>query len=144
MQNGYANQAKQYQEQAILTATPEELLILLYDGAIRFLNIAKKAMEKSEIERSHTYLIKAQNIILEFMGSLNMEIGGETARNLYRLYEYFYHRLIQANVKKDVKMVDEVLDHLRMLKATWEEAIKIAAAEKAQIAGSDIGHPVKI
>src|SRR5579884_3708680 len=115
MNNAYVKQAKQYQEQAILTATPEELLILLYEGAIRFLNLARKAIENKEIEKSHNNLIKAQKIIVELMTSLDFEIGGEVAHNLYRLYEYYHYRLVQANIKKDVTMVDEVLTHLRNL-----------------------------
>jgi flagellar protein FliS len=128
--NPYARQAEQYKKHQIETASPEEVLIMLYDGAIRFLNIAKKAIADKDIEKSHHQLIKAQNIILEFMNSLDMEIGGEIAVNLFRLYEYLHYRLVQANIKKDVAMIDEVLDHLRSLKATWEEAILIARRER--------------
>lgn len=128
--NPYARQAEQYKKQQIETAAPEEVLIMLYDGAILFLNTAKKGIAEKDVEKSHNQLIKAQNIILEFMNSLDMEIGGEIAINLYRLYEYLHYRLVQANIKKDVAMIDEVLDHLRSLKATWEEAILIARRER--------------
>lgn len=131
--NPYAKQAEQYKKQQIETASPEEVLIMLYDGAIRFLNVAKKAVEERNIEKSHKNLIKAQDIILEFMNSLDMEMGGEIATNLYRLYEYLHYRLVQANIKKDVAMIDEVLDHLRSLKTTWEEAIIIARREQQGI-----------
>ena len=67
------------------------------------------------------------------MNSLDMEIGGETAVNLHRLYSYLYYRLVQANIKKDVVMIDEVLNHLKDLKATWEEAIRITNREKASV-----------
>ncbi len=132
MMNGYANQAKKYKEQQVLNATPEEVLLLLYDGAIRFLIIAKKGMEAKDIEKSHNNLLKAQNIITEFMVTLDIEMGGETAQNLYDLYEYLHYRLVQANLKKDVTMVEEVLEHLRALKRTWQDAIKIAIKEKVQ------------
>ncbi len=132
MMNGYTNQTKKYQEQQVLNASPEEVLILLYDGAIRFLVIAKKGMEANSIEKSHNNLIKAQNIITEFMVTLDLEIGGETAQGLYDLYEYLHYRLVQANLKKDVTMIDEVLEHLRALRRTWQEAIQIAAKEKHQ------------
>lgn len=129
--NPYAQQyAKQYKAQEIQTASQEEILILLYDGAIRFLKIAKKAMGSKDIEKSHNHLIKTQRIITEFMMSLDMEIGGELAQNLYRLYDYLHYRLVQANIKKDTGMVDEVIDHLIDLRATWKEAIKKAAEEK--------------
>jgi flagellar secretion chaperone FliS len=102
---------------------------MLYDGAIRFLLIAKKAHEAKDWEKYNNHLIKAQHIVLEFMNSLDMEVGGEMAVNLFRLYEYLHYRLVQANIKKDVAMVDEVLDHLRNLKSTWEEAIRLASKE---------------
>ena len=129
MINGYAQQAKDYKKQEIMTATPGEILILLYEGAIRFLNLAKAGLQEGNPEKYHNNLLKAQRIVVEFMTSLDMEVGGEVAQNLYSLYEYYYFRLIQANLKKDVTMVDEVLEHLRNLKATWEQAIKIAAQE---------------
>jgi flagellar protein FliS len=129
--NPYLKKAEQYKQNQVETATPQEILIMLYDGAIRFLVLARKGMEEQNLEKSHKYLLKAQNIILEFMNSLDMEIGGEMALNLYRLYEYLHYRLVQANIKKDVAMIDEVLDHLRNLKATWEEAIRIANKEGA-------------
>ncbi|MGD9579818.1 MAG: flagellar export chaperone FliS [Vampirovibrionia bacterium] len=132
--NPYLNQYKKAQVQ---TASPEQILIMLYDGAIRFLNQAKIHMQNKDIEQSHTNIIKAQRIITEFMSSLDMELGGEMAENLFNLYEYLHHRLVQANIKKDVEALDEVLEHLRSLKATWEEAIKIAAKEKDDSMGDD-------
>ncbi len=132
--NGYpvvsAQQAKAYKRQQIETATPEEILLLLYDGAIRFLVISKDALKRGQIEKAHMHLIQTQNIIGEFMATLNLEIGGEVSQELYRLYEYLHHRLVEANVKKDVTMIDEVLVHLRKLRATWAEAIQRAAQEK--------------
>jgi flagellar secretion chaperone FliS len=119
-------QADQYKRCNIETATQEEILLMLYDGAIRFLVIAKKALADKDIEKYSNHLIKTQQIVLEFMNSLDIELGGETAQNLYNLYEYFHYRLVQANIKRDVTMVEEVLDHLRNLKKTWEEAIRVA------------------
>lgn len=129
---GYGQQAKQYKTQQIQTATPEEILILLYEGAIRFLAISRKAIEAEDLEKAHNHLIKTQRIITELMLSLDMDIGGDVAQNLYSLYDYLHYRLVQANLKKDVTMIDEVLDHLRALKQTWEQAIKIAAREQAE------------
>jgi flagellar protein FliS len=128
--NPYLKQAEEYKKNQIETATPEEILIMLYEGAIRFLILAKKAQTANDIEKYNKYLLKAQAIVREFMDSLDMELGGEMATNLYRLYEYLHYRLVQANIKKDVAMIDEVLDHLRSLKSTWEEAIRIAKQEK--------------
>lgn len=128
--NPYAKQTDAYKKNQIETATPEEILIMLYDGAIRFLVVAKKAHEDKNVEKFNKNLIKAQHIIQEFMVSLDMEIGGEIAVNLYKLYDYLHYRLIQCNVQKDMVMLDEVLDHLRKLKATWEEAALIVKREK--------------
>ncbi|EKE02025.1 MAG: Flagellar protein FliS [uncultured bacterium] len=122
---------KQYQQTEVQTASPEKLLIMLYDGAIQFLNKAKTGIANKNIEEIHNNIIGAQKIISEFMNTLDMEVGGEVAQNLYNLYEYLHYRLVQANIKKDNDMVDEVLTHLKDLKQTWEEAIRIAAREKS-------------
>lgn len=131
--NPYAKQAEQYKKNQIETASPEEILIMLYEGAIRFLLVAKKANDEKNIEKCHKNIVKAQHIIQEFMASLDMDIGGEMAANLLRLYEYLNYQLVQANIKKDMALIDEVLDHLRSLKATWEEAIRIAQRERDSI-----------
>jgi len=124
---------KQYQTNQVQTASPEKILIMLYDGAIQFLNKAKKEIENKNIQEIHNNIVGAQKIISEFMNTLDMKIGGQTAVNLYHLYEYLNFRLVQANMKKDVVMIEEVLVHLKDLKQTWEEAIKIAAKEKAGV-----------
>ncbi|MCE3234874.1 MAG: fliS [Vampirovibrio sp.] len=128
--NPYAKQAEQYKKNQIETASPEEILIMLYEGAIRFLLVAKKANDEKNVEKCHKNIVKAQHIIQEFMASLDMDIGGDMAVNLMRLYEYLNYQLVQANIKKDMALIDEVLDHLRSLKATWEEAIRIAHKER--------------
>ena len=136
-QNAYTKQAEEYKKNQIETAPPEKILIMLYDGAIRFLLLAKKAMQEQNLEKANANLIKAQHIIREFMDSLDMEVGGQMAVNLYNLYEYLHYRLVEANIKKEVVMIDEVLDHLRSLKATWQEAILIAKKERTTGSDSD-------
>jgi flagellar protein FliS len=121
---------KQYQQTEVQTASPEKLLIMLYDGAIQFLNKAKVGIANKNIEETHNNIIGAQKIISEFMNTLDIKVGGEVAQNLYDLYEYLHYRLVQANIKKDVAMVNEVLTHLKDLKNTWEQAIRIASREK--------------
>lgn len=124
--NPYANT---YKTQEIQTASQEQILIMLYEGAIRFLNISKAGLEERNLEKFHSNVTRTQRIIMEFMTSLDFEVGGEVAQNLFQLYEYLHYRLVQANLKKDVTMIDEVLKHLRELKETWEEAIQIAKQE---------------
>ena len=121
---------KQYQQSQIQTASPEKILIMLYDGAIQFLNKALKALQDNNIEEMHNNILGAQKIIAEFMNTLDMEIEGELVQNLYSLYEYLHFRLVQANINKNPKMIEEVLQHLKELKQTWEQAIKIASKEK--------------
>jgi flagellar secretion chaperone FliS len=126
----YKKQTTQYQEQQIKTATKEQLLIMLYDGAIRFCKLAKKALSEGQLEESNKNLLKAQRIISEFMGSLDFEIGGETSKNLFSLYEYLHYRLVQANIKRKPEMIDEVTEHLIGLRDTWNQAIEIARQEE--------------
>lgn len=128
---------KQYQQSQIQTASPEQILIMLYDGAIQFLNKALKSLENKDIQETHNNIISAQRIITEFMNTLDLEAGGDACKNLYSLYEYLHYRLVQANIHKKPEMVEEVLYHLKDLKETWEKAIVIASKEK-QAVGIDL------
>lgn len=127
---------KQYQKNQVETATPEKILIMLYDGAIQYLNIAKTALEEprsaESIQKIHNNIIGAQKIITEFMNTLDMDLGGDVAQNLYDLYNYLYNRLVESNMKKDAKIIDEVLAHLKELKETWLQAIELAQKEKGK------------
>ncbi|MBC7331534.1 MAG: flagellar export chaperone FliS [Synergistetes bacterium] len=122
---------EQYRQTQVQTAKPEQLLLMLYDGAIGFLKRAKVAIEERNIEEAHTFLVKTQDIIVELMVSLNMEVG-ELALNLFRLYEYMHHRLVEANINKDTKPIDEVLRMLQDLRDTWDMAIKKMREEKVE------------
>ncbi len=135
--NPYIKQYNQYKENSVMTASPETVLIMLYSGAINFLLRAKIAIEQKNIEDCHENIIKTQRILREFMDTLDMESGGDVAQNLYRLYEYLHHQLIQANIKKDIAILDEVIEHLRGLKETWEQAIKIASHEEKSYVSPD-------
>lgn len=121
---------KQYKKNQIETATPEQILIMLYDGAINFLNKARIAIEESDFERCQANLFSCEKILIEFMNTLDMEKGGELAQNLLALYKYLYNVLINVNISKDLNKLDEVLKHLKSLRETWQQAIVIANAEK--------------
>ena len=127
---------KQYQKSSIETASREQILIMLYDGAIQFLNKARVAMQNKEIEATNDNLIKAQNIIQEFINSMDREVAPQLAENLISLYEYFIRRLIQANMKRQIEPIDEVLKYLKSLKATWEQAIILAQKEAQESASA--------
>lgn len=135
---------KQYQKSSIETASREQILIMLYDGAIQFLNKAKIAIANNEIENAHNNLMGAQNIIHEFINSMDREVAPQLAENLISLYEYFIRRLVHANLKRDISAVDEVLGYLKNLKATWEKAIVIAQKEAQQQEGSDYYESVDV
>lgn len=118
------NQAySQYNDSKILTASPAELTLMLYDGAIKFCNIAIMAIEKNDVMKAHTYIVKTENIIEEFQATLNHKYP--VAKDFDNVYKYIYNRLIEANVKKDKDILEEVLVHLRTLRDTWKEVMKI-------------------
>ena len=124
---------KQYQKTTVETASNEKILIMLYDGAIQFLNKAKIALNEKNWEQSHNNLMGAQKIIEEFINTIDKEPNPELAKNHISLYEYFITRLVQANMKHEIAPIDEVLKFLKELKATWEQAIAIAQKERAQL-----------
>ena len=123
------NQAaySQYNNSKILTASPAELTLMLYDGAIKFCNIAVMAIEKNDVMKAHTYIVKTENIIEEFQATLNHKYP--VAKDFDNVYKYIYNRLIEANVKKDKDILEEVLVHLRTLRDTWKEVMKITHNE---------------
>ncbi len=124
---------KQYQKTTVETASNEKILIMLYDGAIQFLNKAKIALSEKNWEQSHNNLMGAQRILEEFINTIDKEPNPELAQNLINLYEYFITRLVQANMKHQIEPVDEVLKFLKDLKATWEQAIAIAQKERTEL-----------
>lgn len=124
------NPYAQYQQAQIDTASPERLLLMLYEGAIRFLNAGKKAILERKFDQAHTNIVKAQDIIVEFMATLNMKDGGQFAKNLFDLYEYLNQRLSEANMTKSAPIVDEVLGFVRELHEAWIVAAKNVAAER--------------
>lgn len=129
-----------YIKEQILSASPEELLILMYDSAIRSLEDAKKMTDAYEFNQR---LIKAQNIIAELMGALKKEKAPEVVTNLAKLYEFIYRQLVDANLNRDVLRVDRVLGLLRNLRDSWQQAIEKAEHEKKAARGSEIEVPVK-
>lgn len=123
---------KQYKQSEILTASREQILIMLYEGAIQFLIKAKTALNDKNIEELHNNLVRAQNIIQEFINTLDRDVSPQLADNLTSLYEYFIRRLVHANVKKELAPIEEVLGYMKSLKATWEKAIELAQQEEKE------------
>lgn len=123
---------KQYQKMNIETASKEQILIMLYDGAIQFLNKAKIAINEKNVEEAHNNLMKAQNIIQEFINSMDVSAAPQVANNLISLYEYFIRRLVYANMKQKIEPVDEVLTFLKSLRQTWQKAIALAQQQQKE------------
>ena len=109
----------QYLKTKVFTASPEELQMMLYDGAIRFCEQARVAIEDKKIEDSFTLIDKAEKIIMEMTNAMRDEIAPEIVGNMRRLYMFCYDRLVQANMKKDIVPLDECLKVLREMRETW-------------------------
>jgi flagellar protein FliS len=123
------NPYQSYSNTQAMTATPGELTLMLYNGAVRFLKMAKAAIEEKQIEASNNNLQKVQNIIVELMTTLNMDF--EVSQNLWTLYDFMRNHLIEANLKKDPQLVQDVIELMEDLRNTWAEAVKLARTEKA-------------
>lgn len=119
--NAYANAGNAYKSNEVMTAPKKKLVIMLYDGAIKNLKLSKLAMAENSIEKANNAIIKAQNILAEFMSTLNFDDGGDIAVNLMSLYQYMYDRTIRANIDKDPEVVDEVIGMLEELRDVWSQ-----------------------
>lgn len=117
--NAYA----QYSNNKVLTASPAELVLMLYDGAIKFCNIAVVAIDAKDIPKVHTNIIKAQKIIDHLRITLDMSYP--VAQDFDNIYAYVAKRLVEANVSKDKEILEEVCTHLRSVRDTWKEVMRI-------------------
>lgn len=113
----------QYNNSKVLTASPAELTLMLYDGAIKFCNIAMVAAEQRNIEKAHINIIKTEKIIEHLQVTLDMKYP--VAEDFDRVYTYLLKRLREANAKKDKMILEEVCNHIRSMRDTWKEVIRI-------------------
>jgi len=109
-----------YQETAVLTQDKGKLIVMLYEGAIKFLMLGINEIEASNYEQKNIYFNKAWDIINELNVSLDMDAGGEIAANLRKLYAFMLTHISNANIKNDKRAVQEVIDMMRELKEGWE------------------------
>lgn len=112
-----------YANNKITTASPAELTLMLYEGAIKFCNIAITAVEQKDIQKAHNSIMKVQDIIEEFQVTLDHKYA--VAKDFDAVYAYLLRRLIEANIKKDAEILNEVLGHLRTLRDTWKEVMRL-------------------
>ena len=115
--NGYAA----YTNNKLMTASKGELTLMLYDGAIKFCNMAIAAIEERDIQKAHTNIVKVERIIEEFQSTLNYKYP--VAKDFNNVYEYLQEQLTQANIRKDKEMLKRVLKHLRTMRDTWKEVM---------------------
>lgn len=111
-----------YATNKIATASPGDLTLMLYEGAIKFCNIAIVAIEKKDVAKAHENIMKVERIIEEFQATLDHKYP--VAKDFDNVYNYLYQRLIEANMKKDIEILEEVLKHLRTMRDTWKEVMK--------------------
>jgi flagellar protein FliS len=123
---------QKYLETSIATASKEDLILKVYDALILSAQQALEKMqyERNDIEGIHKALLRGQRAICLLMGSLNMEIGGELAKNLFRVYEYWHHELVMANMQKDASKVERLLPDFKDYRKTWQIAISQFKAQQ--------------
>jgi len=123
MPNPYAT----YQEQSVFTASQADLTLMLYNGCIKFLSRAELAMQRKDVPGANDALLRAQDIILEFMATLDMQY--DISHQLMALYEYLRRRMIEANLRKEITIVQECLSLVTELRDTWAKAVKLTRGQ---------------
>lgn len=113
-----------YANNKIMTASPAELTLMLYEGAIKFCNIAITAVDEKNIQKAHDNIMKTERIIEEFQATLDHKYP--VAKDFDEVYTYLMMRLTEANMKKDKEILEEVLKHLRTMRDTWKEVMRTA------------------
>ncbi len=125
--NAYA----QYQRNKILTASPAELTLMLYEGAIKFCNIAIMGIESKDIEKAHNNIRKVERIIEEFQITLDHKYP--VAEDFDKVYKYLIVRLHEANMTKDKAILEEVLEHLRGMRDTWKQVMEASRSKQTAV-----------
>lgn len=119
----------QYNNSKILTASPAELTLMLYEGAIKFCNIAIVAIEQKDVPKAHNNIVKVQKIIDYLRQTLDMKYP--VAQDFENIYVYLTQRLVEANLKKDKEILEEINGHLHSVRDTWKEVMRINQAKGA-------------
>lgn len=115
-----------YKNNSINYASKEQLLLMLLDGSVKFSKIARQAILDKNVVKAHENLVKTQNIFYELMSSLDVNKGGEWADSLLKVYDFIVRKLAEANMKKDISILDETIPLIEDIRNTWEEAYKVS------------------
>lgn len=130
MYGGHANAYNAYKNNSVNFASKEQLLLMLVDGAVKFSKIARQAIVDKDIKKAHENIVKTQDIFYELMVTLDVNKGGEWAKNLVSVYQFIIDRLVQANLKKDVQIMNEVIPLIEEVKDMWGQAYKVSKGAK--------------
>ena len=122
--NNYSNAYNTYKNNSVNYASKEQLLLMILDGAVKYSKIGRQAILDKDINKKHESLMRTQDIIYELMISLDRNIGGEWADNLYNIYEFINKKLMEANIKADAKIMDEVIPLIEEIRDMWHEVDK--------------------
>lgn len=115
-----------YKINSINYASKDQLLLMLVDGAVKFVKIGRQAVIDKDIKKAHENIIKTQNIFYELMATLDVSKAGDWGQSLMSVYDFIVRRLIDANMKKDIAILDEIIPLIENVKDTWEQAYKIS------------------
>jgi flagellar secretion chaperone FliS len=135
------NPYQQYRATKVQTSGSVDLVVMLYQGAVKFIRLGIEAMEHDDAKTAHTNLVRAQDIVVELLTSLNREAGGQIANQLAGVYDYCFRRLVLANVKKDPEPAREVLGIVRDLGMAWQQIALQQRQAHATGAISSMVHP---
>ncbi|EPY2277530.1 flagellar export chaperone FliS [Clostridium sporogenes] len=125
-----ANAYNTYKNNSVNFASKDQLLLMLVDGAVKFSKIARQAMIDKDISKVHQNLVKTQDIFYELMATLDVDQAGQWGQQLMSIYEFIVRRLGEANIKKDVAIIDEVIPLIEDVRNTWYEADKLSKGAK--------------
>lgn len=121
-----ANAYNAYKTNSVNYASKDQLLLMLVEGAVKFAKIGRQAIIDKDVKKAHENIVKTQNIFYELMTTLDVSKGGEWSQGLMSIYEFIVKRLMDANIKKDVAIMDEVIPLIEDVKDTWEQAYKLS------------------
>ncbi|MBR1744158.1 MAG: flagellar export chaperone FliS [Lachnospiraceae bacterium] len=117
------NAAQLYQHNSVQTASPAKIILMLYDGAIKFCNMGLDGIRENNILKANTNIKKAENIIVQLRMDLDMKYP--VAKEFDQVYDYIYRRLVEANMKKDKEVLEEALEHIKTMRDTWIEVMRL-------------------
>jgi flagellar protein FliS len=128
--NSYGNAFNTYKSNSVNFASKDQLLLMLVDGASKFSKIGRQAILDKDVKKAHENIVKTQNIFYELMVTLDVAKGGEWAESLMKVYDFIVRRLMDANIKKDILIMNEIIPLIDDVRDTWNDAYKVSKGGK--------------